>query len=108
MYQIWVYVPDSHVAQVKDALFAAGAGRIGDYDACAWQVQGMGQFRPLAGSQPFIGKLNEVESVSEWRLELVCAAGQIRAALQAMLAAHPYEEPAYGVVPVLSLADFPA
>lgn len=108
MYQIWVYVPDSHLAQVKEALFAAGAGRIGAYDACAWQVQGMGQFRPLAGSQPFIGQLNTVEHVDEWRVELVCAAALVRGALQAMLAAHPYEEPAYGVVPVLDLADFPA
>lgn len=106
MYQIWVYVPQTHLAGVKQALFAAGAGRIGLYDSCAWQTQGLGQFRAMPGSQPFIGQQGEVEEVEEWRLELVCAAALVGAALDAMLQAHPYEEPAYGVVPVLSRRDF--
>jgi hypothetical protein len=106
MYQIWVYVPDTQLEQVKNALFAAGAGRIGLYDSCAWQTLGRGQFRPMAGSQPFIGQQGQVEEVSEWRLELVCAADKIAAALDAMLLAHPYEEPAYGVVAVLTRQDF--
>jgi hypothetical protein len=98
MYKIGFYVPASHLEAVKSAMFAAGAGRIGDYDACAWQVEGQGQFRPLAGSQPFIGRKDVIESVAEYRVEMVCADAQVRAAVVALRAAHPYEEPAYDVV----------
>jgi hypothetical protein len=56
VYKLAFFVPDSHVEVVKAAVFAAGGGRIGDYDHCAWQVLGQGQFRPLDGSQPFSGK----------------------------------------------------
>lgn len=98
MYKIGFYVPASHLEAVKSAMFAAGAGRIGDYDACAWQVEGQGQFRPLAGSQPFIGHQGVIETVAEYRVEMVCSDAQVRAAVAALRAAHPYEEPAYDVV----------
>lgn len=97
MYKLVVYVPESHLEAVKSALFAAGAGRIGDYDSCAWQVLGQGQFRPLEGSQPYLGQQGQVEHVPEYRVELVCADERIRDALSAMRQAHPYEEPAYDV-----------
>jgi hypothetical protein len=90
-------VPESHLQDVKQACFAAGAGRIGDYDSCAWQVAGEGQFRPLAESTPFIGEQGRLEQVAEYKVEMVCAENHIRAAVQALLAAHPYEEPAYHV-----------
>lgn len=98
MYKITFYVPESHLEPVKAALFAAGAGRVGAYDCCAWQVRGRGQFRPLAGSNPFIGKQDMLESVDEYRVELVCDEGSIHAAIAALRQAHPYEEPAYDVV----------
>ena len=63
---------------VKSAVFAAGGGRIGAYDHCAWQVLGLGQFRPLDGSQPFIGEAGQVEQVEEWKVELVVADELIR------------------------------
>ncbi|CAN0604364.1 unnamed protein product, partial [Ectocarpus sp. 12 AP-2014] len=72
MYKICYFVPESHLEETKSALFGAGAGRIGDYDCCAWQSLGQGQFRPLAGSQPFIGQQGQVEKVSEYKVELVC------------------------------------
>ena len=53
MYSLCFYVPESHVEEVKQALFDAGAGRIGDYGSCAWQVLGTGQFQPMEGSEPF-------------------------------------------------------
>ena len=56
MYKLCFYVPDSHLEAVKKAVFAIGAGRIGAYDSCCWQVLGQGQYRPLEGSQPFLGK----------------------------------------------------
>lgn len=65
MYKLSFFVPDSHVEAVKSAVFAAGGGRIGDYDSCAWQVLGQGQFRPMDGSQPFIGQVGQVDPYNE-------------------------------------------
>lgn len=95
MYKLVFYVPESHLEQVKSAVFEAGAGRIGDYDCCAWQTLGQGQFRPLAGSRPFLGSQGEVETVAEYKVEMVCAGNCIAEAVRALCAAHPYEEPAY-------------
>lgn len=97
MYKLCYFVPGSHLEQTKLALFAVGAGKIGDYDQCAWQVEGLGQFRPLAGSDPFLGKQGELETVREFRVELVCGDDVIESAVSALKQAHPYEEPAYEV-----------
>lgn len=97
MYKLAFFVPPSHVEQVKNALFAAGAGRVGAYDCCSWQVLGQGQFRPLEGSQPFIGQAGEVEQVQEWKVELVVSDELIRQAVAALKNSHPYEVPAYDV-----------
>lgn len=98
MYKLCFFVPESHLEAVKEAVFAAGAGRIGDYDSCAWQVRGEGQFRPLAGSDPFLGSQGEVTRVDEFRVELVCDEQSIRPAIAALYRAHPYEEPAWDAV----------
>ncbi len=98
MYKICCYVPESHLEAVKEALFLAGAGRIGNYDKCSWQCLGEGQFRPLAGSQPTIGQQHVVEVVAEYKVELVCADAHIKDAIAALKAAHPYEEPAFDVM----------
>ncbi|PHS62344.1 MAG: NGG1p interacting factor NIF3 [Thalassobium sp.] len=103
MYKFVFFVPQSHVEDVKAAVFAAGGGKIGDYQECCWQVAGSGQFRPSAAANPFIGNAGELERVDEYRVEMVCADDQIRAAVAALKAAHPYEEPAYDV---WRLADF--
>ena len=98
MFQIFVYIPESHLEKVKNAMFSAGAGQLGDYDSCAWQVRGEGQFRPLSGSAPFLGETDQLEKVSEYRIELLCSDEKLGATLKAMRSAHPYEEPAFGVV----------
>jgi structural hemagglutinin/hemolysin toxin protein RtxA len=98
MYQIIFYVPESHAEEVKSALFAAGAGTIGTYARCSWQVLGQGQFMPLAGSQAFIGRVNEIEHVSEYKIEMMCTEEHIHAAINALKKSHPYETPAYVVV----------
>lgn len=95
MYQLIIYIPQSHCETVKQALFNAGAGKYKNYDQCSWQVTGRGQFRPLTGSTPFVGENNKLNHVSEVRVEMVCKKACIKAAIQAMLIAHPYEEPAY-------------
>jgi len=97
MYKICVYIPESHLQKVKEALFGAGAGRIGHYDSCCWQVEGEGQFRPLEGSAPYIGQRGTVEKVKEYKIELVCDDALIKQAVAAMKQAHPYETPAYDV-----------
>lgn len=97
MYKLSFFVPDENLEQVKAAVFATGAGRIGNYDCCCWQVLGQGQFRPLEGSDPHIGQQGNVETVEEWKVELVCSDELIRQAVDAMKSAHPYEEPAYDV-----------
>ena len=97
MFKICLYIPESSVETVKQALFDAGAGRIGNYDCCCWQTPGTGQFRPLENSQPNIGKHNELEHVNEIKVELVCEETVLKQAIYAMLASHPYEEPAYQV-----------
>ena len=102
MYKLGFYVPESHLELVKTAVFAAGAGRIGDYDHCCWQVKGQGQFRPLAGSDPFLGTQGKVESVEEYRVEVVCADDCATDAVNAMRAAHPYEEPAWDLVQLVT------
>jgi hypothetical protein len=102
MHKLCFYVPETHVEDVKKAIFAAGAGRVGDYDSCSWQVLGQGQFRPLVGSTPFLGQEGAVETVVEYRVEMVCADECIRAAVAAMLDAHPYETPAWDVVAVVT------
>lgn len=97
MYQLCFYVPESHLEAVKLAVFAAGAGRVGDYDCCAWQTAGLAQFRPKPGSQPYLGEQDKLETVAEFKVEVVCQDKFIKAAVIALVDAHPYEEPAYSV-----------
>lgn len=95
MFLLCIYVPDSHLGKVKDAVFDAGGGRIGDYDRCAWQVKGEGQFRPLVQATPYIGECGQSEVVVEYKLEVVVADTLIKPVIEAMKSAHPYEEPAF-------------
>ncbi|MBW7472377.1 YqfO family protein [Marinobacter sp. M216] len=97
MYKLCYFVPETHLEKTKRALFQAGAGKIGDYDCCAWQCVGQGQFRPLEGSDPFLGKKGALEVVDEYKVELVCDDSVVGEALKALKQAHPYEEPAYEV-----------
>ena len=104
MYKLCFYVPDTHVEAVKDAIFATGAGKIGGYSHCSWQVLGQGQFKPLEGANPFLGRVGAVETVAEWKVEMVVADEFIHAAVAALKASHPYEVPAFDV---WRLSDMP-
>jgi structural hemagglutinin/hemolysin toxin protein RtxA len=97
MYKICFYVPENHAEEVKNALFAAGAGKAGLYSYCAWQTLGEGQFMPLAGSHAFIGEHNRLEKVAEFKVEMLCQDPFIREVISALKKAHPYEEPSYQV-----------
>lgn len=95
MIELTFYVPETHVDEVKDAVFAAGGGRLGDYDRCCWQVLGEGQFRALDGANPHIGDVGQLTKVAEYRVELVCEEDRLQDVVAALKCAHPYEEPAY-------------
>jgi dinuclear metal center YbgI/SA1388 family protein len=100
-----VYVPPENAEAVRAAVFDAGAGRIGDYSCCSWSVSGTGQFLPHEGATPAIGRVGTVERLAEDRVEVIAAARRRSAVLAAMRGAHPYEEPAFDVIP---LAPLPA
>jgi dinuclear metal center YbgI/SA1388 family protein len=102
----WViFVPPENAEVVRAAVFAAGAGQIGDYSQCSWSVTGTGQFLPGDGAAPAIGRIGAVEQVVEDRVEVIAPARARREVLSAMRAAHPYEEPAFDIV---ALAPPPA
>lgn len=90
-----VYVPKTHLGRVRDALCAAGAGKIGRYDTCVFSVEGEGTFRGGEGTKPFLGERGKIETVREMRLETVFPRGLKRQVLQALRSSHPYEEIAY-------------
>ncbi|SFC01555.1 dinuclear metal center protein, YbgI/SA1388 family [Parapedobacter composti] len=92
-----VFVPESHAEQVRDALFAAGAGHIGNYDECSFNVQGFGTFRAGDGANPFVGSRGERHREPEVRVEVVYPAAHERAVLLGLFEAHPYEEVAYDI-----------
>ncbi len=92
-----VFVPVDEAEALIDALAAAGAGRIGEYERCAWSTTGEGTFRALAGASPTIGQVGAVERVTEARVEMVMPRRSRRAVIEALRAAHSYEEPAYDV-----------
>ncbi len=97
MYKICFYAPVSHAEEIKNAMFDAGAGKIGNYGCCAWQTLGEGQFMPLSDSHAFIGEKNKLEKIPEYKIEMVCEEGCIKDVIAALKASHPYELPAYQV-----------
>lgn len=107
MYLLYFYVPESHKDIVKEAVFTAGAGRYDGYDCCSWEVEGTGQFRPLEGSNPFIGSTDTIEQVKEFRIEMICTKESIKKVVEALIEAHPYEEPAYGITEIFTKNDLP-
>jgi hypothetical protein len=102
MYQIYVYIPIKNKESVKQAMFKAGAGRLGEYDECCFEYQGMGQFRPLEGSDPHLGRKGRLELVQEVKVEMICDQSHLSGVIKAMREAHPYEEVAFGVLELVN------
>lgn len=98
MYKICFYAPTEHVEDVKNAMFKAGAGKIGDYCFCAWQILGEGQFFPLEGANPQVSEKFRLERIAEYKVEMVCAEDCIQDVIAALRHSHPYEEPAFQVI----------
>jgi hypothetical protein len=96
-----VFVPREALAAVRDALFAAGAGRIGDYERCSWYTQGTGTFLGGDSTDPSIGEKGREQRVAELRLETVFPEELQAEIIEALRRAHPYEEPAFDIYALL-------
>lgn len=105
MYQLNVFVPESHLEKVKDAIFNAGGGKQGSYERCCWQTLGEGQFKPSKDSNPFIGEIGKEKKVSEYFLSIYCECDKtmVRAIISELLKAHPYEVPSYHVIEIAQI-----
>jgi dinuclear metal center YbgI/SA1388 family protein len=99
-YKVIVFIPDQDLSKVADALFAAGAGKIGNYSQCSFRLAGTGTFLGSEAANPTVGQKGRREEVNEWRLEVVCPHALLERVLAAMRQAHSYEEPAFDVYPL--------
>ena len=97
---VW-FVPAEALDATREAVFAAGAGRIGGYERCSWYASGTGTFFGAEGTEPAIGERGREERVPELRVETVVPSDRLAEAVAALRGAHPYEEPAYDVYPLL-------
>ena len=102
-YQIIFYVPKEYCEAVKEAMFQAGAGKIGNYEACSFQTEGEGQFRPILNANPFLGEKDKLEKVAEYKVEMLCVAEKLEDVSVVMQKNHPYEEVAYGVFEMMDI-----
>lgn len=102
MLKIAVFVPPAHVDKVSEAMAQAGGGIIGEYSHCSFRLRGTGTFRGSEAANPYLGKAGQLETVDEVRLEMIAPRAQSAAILRAMRSAHPYEEVAYDVYPLLN------
>lgn len=98
--KVVVFVPENDLNRVADAMFAAGAGHIGEYHECSFRLAGIGTFFGSDAANPAIGQKGRREEVQEWRLEAVCPAGRVEAVVAALRRAHSYEEPAFDIYPL--------
>jgi ribonuclease HI len=98
------FVPEGDLAAVRAAVFAAGAGRIGAYEHCSFELPGTGTFRPLAGAHPVIGEIGVDERAREVRLEAVYPVWREEEVVDALVGAHSYDEPAFDLVPLANVA----
>jgi len=97
IFKFAVYVPVQHADRISQVIFKAGAGKIGKYTETSFNISGKGTFKPMEGTNPFIGKIGEREEVREVKIETVVAERNIDSVVQAMKDNHPYEEPAYDI-----------
>lgn len=98
MYKLVIFVPGENAETVKQSVFQAGAGKLGNYSHCSFETMGTGQFKPLKGSNPTLGSHDVLEEVAEIKLETLVDESCIENVIKAMYRSHPYEEPAFDVI----------
>ncbi len=101
--KIITYVPETHSAIVREAMGDVGAGKIGNYSFCSFTSKGTGRFIPLDGAKPFLGEIGKIEEVAEEKIEVICSKEIIAQVIDAIKKSHPYEEPAYEIIPMLKI-----
>ena len=97
MYKLNYFVPEDSKERTKLALFDIGVGRYENYECCCFETLGTGQFKPIDSANPYIGALNKIEKVQEYKVEMICSDALIKKAVQVLKEVHPYEEVAYEV-----------
>jgi dinuclear metal center YbgI/SA1388 family protein len=100
LYKILVYIPKDYEDKMFDALVGAGAGQIGNYSSCTYRTEGIGTFKPETGTHPFIGEEGKLETVCETKLGTIVPQSLLNKTIKALIKAHPYEEPAYDIIPL--------
>ncbi|EDZ63429.1 protein containing Nitrogen regulatory PII-like domain [Sulfurimonas gotlandica GD1] len=100
MYKLNYFVPSDAKERTKQALFDIGVGRYQNYECCSFETLGNGQFKPIESANPHIGKLNELEIVQEYKIEMICEDRLIKKAVKTLKEVHPYEEVAYEVLKI--------
>ena len=103
MYKLVFFVPGSHKEKVKDALFEAGGGSLGEYTHCSFEVEGTGQFMPSDEAEPFLGRSNVIERVKEFKVEMIVQRSAVIEVKRALLNSHPYETPAFEFYELLNI-----
>ena len=103
--KIVTFVPETHADEVREALGAAGAGKIGNYSYCRFSTKGIGRFKPEEGADPAIGEIGKMEQVKEERIEVACDKAMVTDIIKALKEAHPYEEVVVDIYPMLVLED---
>lgn len=96
-----VFCPVEFVDEVRLAIGKAGGGKIGNYTYCSFVTKGNGYFLPLEGSNPAIGKQDEIEKVEEYKIEFVCEKDKVKAVIDAVEKVHPYEKVGFDIIPLL-------
>jgi hypothetical protein len=99
------FAPSTHADIVRKAMGDAGAGQMGNYAHCTFSSKGHGRFMPLKGAHPTIGKVGKLEIVEEERIETLCPREKVNAVIDAIKKVHPYEEPAYDIIPLFGEED---
>ncbi len=103
--KIVVFSPPENADDIRRVLGAAGAGRIGKYSYCSFTMTGIGRFTPSESANPHIGKPGKPEQVKEERIEVVCDRDKAKEAIRLMKQAHPYEEPAFDIAPLITESE---
>lgn len=104
--KILVTIPVEDVDKIREVVCDAGAGVIGEYDYCTTSVKSIGTFRPSDNANPYIGTKQNLEFVEEEKLEFICDVDKVKSVLKALRQAHPYEEPAIDIVPLIDESVF--
>lgn len=105
MYKLIFFVPEAHLESVKVACMKAGAGVIGSYEKCAWQILGTAQYEPTEESSPYQGMAGKLETTREYNVHMFMEDDVVKPVVEALIKAHPYETPVYGVWKILQLED---